>query len=100
MSETHQINYRVVFDEIKRLKNELADGLYALEDGYPVALDTISDLDSATHVALLETMARNRQKAVVTAEVLTKLLEFVENAALYYIAIDGANSYRFPSSMI
>jgi len=92
MPGTHKIDYEVVFNEIERLKSDLTNEVNTLEQGYSDKLASINNLDSATHTMLLEAMARNRQKAVVTAEVLTKLLEFVRNAALFYDAVDAATS--------
>jgi len=96
MADYHRIDYTTVFNEVALLKGGILNEIGTMEQGYSQALASIDNLDGAAHAALLEAVERDKQKGLVTAEVLTKLLEFIENAAEYYREVDATNSTLFP----
>jgi len=96
MARNHRIEYLTVFSEVALLKGDILNEVGTIEQGYAQALASIDNLDGAAHATLLEAVKWNRQKGLVTAEVLTKLLEFIENAAEYYREVDATNSSLFP----
>jgi len=97
MAGRHNIDYRTVFSEVEVLRGDILGEVGDAERVYTEALASIDNLDGAAHAALLEAVERDKQKALVTAEVLTKLLDFINNAAEYYLEVDRNNAALFPT---
>ena len=94
MSDTHLINHDVVNDTTTRLINQLTEASYTTQNYYYNAIASIDNLDSATHAAFVAGTLRNERKAVVTVEVLCKLLDFVKNASEEYRHLDKMLAYQ------
>jgi len=88
MLGSHKIDYNAVSGKVAELKSIISLESSSLEQEYVQALSLLSSLDGAADASFKEAMDRNKYKALVTAEILSKLLDFVDEAAKEYKRLD------------
>jgi len=81
MSREIKINYQEIYSKTAELRQRIQSELQEMETTYRQTNSTLHSMDSRTNAEIMESMEINRQKAQVTAETLTKLLSFIDEAA-------------------
>ena len=95
MSNTTIVNYTDLQSKISELKTRLQEKLDEIQLCYLKVRPQISTLDSAANASALAAIEKNRQKAYVTAEVISNLLDFFEDAAAYVHEQDLRARYNY-----
>jgi len=75
------VNYAEINNEISRLRSLIDAENSLMLERYKQIMDALENQDGATNNSLKTAMGWNRHKALTTAEVLSELLAFMENAA-------------------
>jgi len=77
-----QINYDEVYMKTTELKGYIkTDILPKIETAYMQIQEMLNELDSGTNQNLKESMELNKQKSIVVAQTLYKLLSFMSNSS-------------------
>ena len=78
-----QIKYKEVYRKTAELKSYINHELLTMIDNEYNQIQTMLDgVDSATNAGLKEAMEMNRQKSVMVAKTLDKLLSFMANSSM------------------
>ncbi|MDR0490155.1 MAG: hypothetical protein LBH28_02760, partial [Oscillospiraceae bacterium] len=81
MPGEYKIDYQAVYAITANLKKVLAAGVNQVEQDYKKAESDLDILDSATNALLQVTMRRNKEKTLVTFEIMEKMLSFIDDSA-------------------
>jgi len=100
MSSDYDIDHDAIFSGVRAFLGNVSDNIGDLEQRYNSSLSKLNRLDSGTNATLQAAMERNKQKALVTAEVLTKLLDFINTAAEQFQAVDELCSTQYMPTVV
>jgi len=78
MSSKFQIQYNTIYTKTTQLRSRIEAELSDMENTYRQVEHELHDVDGETNAYFMETMERNQIKAKTTAEILHKLLTFIE----------------------
>jgi len=81
MSNQLRVNYAAVYSTVAQLKGSIRTVVNTTDQEYAQLLPTVRTMDSASNANFQNAINRNQRKAVVTAEILEKLVTFIENSA-------------------
>jgi len=81
MSRRIQVNFNQVSTITAQHRSAINQAISNLDREYTQLLSSLRNLDSATNAAFTETTQQNRQKAVATAQILERLLSFIDESA-------------------
>ena len=81
MDGSIQVNYTDVTSKTSEIRNRIATELASMEDSYHHIQSMLDDADSATNATLKATMEANREKSIIAAMTLDKLLSFMSNSS-------------------
>ena len=95
-----KINYEAVFSKTLELRQRVQQELQEMENIYRQTSQTLRQLDGSTNAAYVESMEANREKARVTAETLTKLINFIDASAKHVEREENNLSRTFERSRI
>jgi len=76
-----KINYAEVYAKTAEIRKHIQSELQQMDTVYRQTQSSLQRMDSSTNAAIIETMALNQEKNRASAEVLTKLLSFIDTAA-------------------
>jgi hypothetical protein len=80
MSGQIRVNYDEVYESISQIRSDITTKITEVNEQYNKLLSDAAHLDSASNAALITAIKRNVNKAEVTAELLDKLLSFINNS--------------------
>jgi len=95
MSGQVQVNYCAVHTSTQNCINALRSFVNELNGSYAQKIASINAMDGATNASLQETMERNREKAIASANMLIRLTEFIDNATFQVHSLECSISARF-----
>jgi len=81
MSRRIQVNFNQVSTITAQHRTAINQAISNLDREYTQLLSSLRNLDSATNAAFVATTQQNRQKAVATAQILERLLSFIDESA-------------------
>lgn len=82
MDRTIYVNFPVVYAKINELRARLdADVIAASESQLVQTTNMLSQVDGETNGEMITAMNMNKEKTVLCAQTLRKMLDFIENAA-------------------
>jgi len=79
MSGRIEINYNEIYSITASLRSRLEANVKDMEASYSQIQSSLGTMDGATNATLMEAMEQNKQKAHVSAEILDKLLYFIQS---------------------
>jgi hypothetical protein len=81
MSEI-KINYNEVEQRVSQMRAQIRNELMPkIESGYSDMADKLSQMDGGTNAALIEAAGSHKNKSVMAAQTLDKLLSFMMNSS-------------------
>ena len=98
MSGRIEINYNEIHSITASLRSRLESNVNDMETSYSRIQSSLGTMDGATNAALMEAMEQNKQKAHISAEILDKLLYFIQSATQQAQLNDQEKSIFFESS--
>jgi len=93
------VNYSAIYASTLSCKSALRGFISDLNGSYSQKIASINTMDSATNASLQETMEKNREKAVASANMLIKLADFISNAAYQVQAMECSISARYTRNL-
>lgn len=88
------VNYAQVASTTQTLKNRLQTEFMAMNSAYRDALTSLVIMDGAANAEFISAMQANQEKARLAAEILTKLLDFIEVSS-QQVELSEQNVKRF-----
>jgi len=98
MSNEISINYNEVYSTVATLKGDLTARLNRIDGHYSQLLTSARNMDSSSNKSLCEAMEKNKRKAAATAEILEKVLDFIESSTRQVQLQEAMSASRFTSS--
>jgi len=81
MSRRIQVNFNEVSTITAQHRAAINQAISSLESEYTQLLSSLRNMDGATNAAFVATTQQNMQKAVTTAQILERLLSFIDESA-------------------
>jgi len=97
MSRRIQVNFNQVSTITAQHRAAINQAITNLDREYTQLLSSLRNLDSATNAAFVATTQQNRQKAVATAQILERILNFIDESARQVQAKEQSIAAKFNS---
>jgi hypothetical protein len=95
MSQSIRVNHANVYSRTARQNSSIKGQLNAMASQYSSIISALDGLDSATNAAMKTAMEQNQKKALAAAQIMEKLLSFIDRSARQMEMQDHRMASRF-----